>query len=423
MPARKQPHEFTACEQFGTRYSALGKRIEASVPKGETAVTRTYSSELDIFQLCDSLAVELEDSEAELEYIAQNRKQYYQNHSYMNDKAIGTAYDGPVFPDDIIYRRSSGEKYTVQADGSITTAAGRTYKAPDFQNFIHTFPKKGAAKKEAAPVLTLPKQDNPLVEGECKTRTPEEASRSAAKQREQARKEAAKTTEEEKQTVREHYLAELTDKEIVAEAARRGICPIEAGLQGATALELIEELRRRGCDETFTKTLENAIVKEHCGPKAVAEILPDLTDDDLLIELDRRGVSRLALADNEDLYEEINRRGLIIHLTLERASHLELTEECKKRGIFPVLADFSDLELAKEMESRDGLFHRLIPAALQGATDQELREEINRRMDSPHLITRRTAPIKVLNTFDDKDLAEELRRRGYTVTATKTVEI
>ena len=232
MPAMKQPHDFTACEKFGTRYSALGKRIEASVPKGKTAITRTLTSELDIFQLCDHLAVELEDPEAELEYIAQNRKQYYNTHSYMKDKAIGTAYDGPVFPDDIIYRRSSGEKYTVQADGSITTAAGRTYKAPDFQNFIHTSPKKGAAKKEAAPVLTLPKQDNPLVEGECKTRTPEKASRSAAKQREQARKEAAKTTEEEKQIVREHYLGELTDK------------------------DLADELRRRGYDVKATKTVE-----------------------------------------------------------------------------------------------------------------------------------------------------------------------
>ena len=254
MPARKQPHEFTACEQFGTRYSALGKRIEASVPKGETAVARTYTSELDIFQLCDSLAVELEDPEAELEYIAQNRKQYYQNHSYMNDKAIGTAYDGPVFPDDIIYRRSSGEKYTVQADGSITTAAGRTYKAPDFQNFIHTFPKKGAAKKEAAPILTLPKQDNPLVQGECKTRTPEEASRSAAKQREQARKEAAKATEAEKQTVREHYLAELTDQELAEEIRRRNL--YLTTLDGITDKDLADELRRRGYTVNAIKTIE-----------------------------------------------------------------------------------------------------------------------------------------------------------------------
>ena len=198
--------------------------------------------------------MELEDPEAELEYIAQNRKNYYNTHSYMNDKAIGTAYDGPVFPDDIIYRRSSGEKYTVQADGSITTAAGRTYKAPDFQNFIHTFPKKGAAKKEAAPVLTLPKQDNPLVQGECKTRTPEEASRSAAKQREQARKEAAKTTEAEKEIVREHYLAELTDQELAAEIRRRNL--YLTTLDGITDKEVADELRRRGYTVTATKTVE-----------------------------------------------------------------------------------------------------------------------------------------------------------------------
>lgn len=340
MPARKQPHEFTACEQFGTRYSALGKRIEASVPKGETAVTRTNTSELDILQLCDSLAVELEDPEAELEYIAQNRKNYYNTHSYMNDKAIGTAYDGPVFPDDIIYRRSSGEKYTVQADGSITTAAGRTYKAPDFQNFIHTFPKKGTTKKEAAPVLTLPKQDNPLVPGECKTRTPEEASRSAAKQREQARKEAAKTTEAESERIRKKIL------DIVR------VAPFD---EEKDVLEDWLEKQKEQKPAEWSEE-EKQIVREHYGPEAVAEILPDLDDVDFV-----------------NIFREEDRRR------------------------------FGD---------RREPFFSLI-------TNQELAEEVNRRgiffVDAP------AAPQ--LQPTTDKDLADELRRRGYTVTATKTVEI
>lgn len=89
-------------------------------------------------------------------------------------------------------------------------------------------------------------------------------------------------------------------------------------------------------------------------------------------EEEKRTVREHYLGDltNEDLYKEIDRRGIVVHLTLEKAS---------------------DLELAKEMESRDGLFGRLTDQALKKATD--------------------------------KDLADALRRRGYTVTATKTVEI
>lgn len=236
--------------------------------------------------------MELEDPEAELEYIAQNRKNYYNTHSYMKDKAIGTAYDGPVFPDDIIYRRSSGEKYTVQADGSITTAAGRTYKAPDFQNFIHTFPKKGAAKKEAAPVLTLPKQDNPLIQGECKTRTPEEA-KAESKAREQA--DASRV---------EKAMREIEEKAKAFTEAHKG----------ESADEILAQMRGEGWNEEEKQT-----VREH------------------------------------------------------------------------YLGDYSDADLAEEMEHRDGLFGRLIVHALKKTTD--------------------------------KDLADELRRRGYTVNATKTVEI
>ena len=220
-------HEFTACEIFGTRYSSLGKRIETSLPHGEADNARTLISDLNIFQLCGLLDLELEDEEAELDYLIENRRQYYKKHSYMEKKAIGKANDGPVFVGDTLYRRSNGEKYTVQEDGSITNASGKTkLKAPDLDNFIHFFPKKGERIKNRRKVkpaaITLPKQDNPLVPGECKQRTPLEAAKAESKQREQARQEAAKTTEEEKQIVREHYLGELTDKDLADELRRRG---------------------------------------------------------------------------------------------------------------------------------------------------------------------------------------------------------
>lgn len=318
MPTRAKHHDFEPSEQFGLRYSATGKLVKISDPEARGKEAITYTNCLDIFDLAEALDIELTEEQAqeEAERIYENRKQFYNNHSYMKKKAIGEAYDGPVFNDDSLYRRSNGEKYTVRPDGSLESKAGKIIKEPNFEGFVHTFPRKhertatfkeGRPRKdEASPVLSLPKQDNPLVEGECKTRTPEEASRSAAKQREQARKEAAKTTEEEKQIVKEHYLAELSDKEIVAEASRRGICPIEAGLQGA-----------------------------------------------------------------------------------------------------------SDLELSQEMERRDGLFHRLIPAALRGATDQDIAAEIRRR----------NLYLTTLDGITDKQVADELRRRGYTVNATKTIEI
>ena len=97
-------HEFTACEIFGTRYSSLGKRIETSLPHGEADNARTLISDLNIFQLCGLLDLELEDEEAELDYLIENRKQYYKNHSYMEKKAIGKANDGPVFVGDKVLR-------------------------------------------------------------------------------------------------------------------------------------------------------------------------------------------------------------------------------------------------------------------------------------------------------------------------------
>lgn len=242
MPTRAKHHDFEPSEQFGLRYSATGKLVKISDPEARGKEAITYTNCLDIFDLAEALDISLTEEQAqeEAERIYENRKQFYNNHGYMKKKAIGEAYDGPVFNDDSLYRRSNGEKYTVRPDGSLESKAGKIIKEPNFEGFVHTFPRKhertatfkeGRPRKDAAPVLTLPKQDNPLVEGECKTRTPEEASRSAAKQREQARKEAAKTTEEEKAIVKEHYLGDYNDA------------------------DLVEELRRRGYEVTATKTI------------------------------------------------------------------------------------------------------------------------------------------------------------------------
>ena len=84
---------------------------------------------------------------------------------------------------------------------------------------------------DKSPAINLPKQDNPLVKGEYKTRTPEEESRAKAKQREAIRKEVAKIAEAEKAIVKEHYLGDYNDA------------------------DLVEELRRRGYEVTATKTI------------------------------------------------------------------------------------------------------------------------------------------------------------------------
>lgn len=331
MPSRKHTPDFTACTQFGRRYSSLGKRIAASDPYREGENPREVTSTMNLYELCEALDIELteEQAEKEAEYIYENRRQYYKNHPYMEKKAIAQCYDGPVFPDDVVYRRSNCEKYTVQADGSIINTSGTVVvKQPNWEGFVHTPPKqhekvatftKGMPRKtnDKSPAITLPKQANPLMKGEYKTRTPQEASKAAAKQREQARKEAAKTIQEEK------------DCET---------CPSRGNTH--SYIKGYEDAKKELCTEEEKQT-----VREH--------YLGELTD-------------------------------------------VELAEECKKRGITPDIS--------------------LIP------TDG-LREEINRRMDSPQLITRKTAPIKVLNAFPDASLADELRRRGYTVTATKTIEI
>lgn len=299
MPQRKNATDFTACTQFGLRYSTLGKRIAASEPYHDGENPREVTSTMNLYELCEALDIELteEQAEKEAEYIYENRKQFYNNHPYMEKRAIAKCYDGPVFPDDVVYRRSNCEKYTVLPDGSIVNASGRDkVKTPNWEGFVHTAPKKhekvatftkGMPRKtnDKSPAITLPKQDNPLVPGECKTRTPEEASRSAAKQREQARKEAAKTTKEESEG--ERMMREFNDwlceeiecrtNDLRDEKDRRTLNMLCYVLTNVKAwLEKHKEQKPTEWSEA-----EKAIVKEH--------YLADYTDADLVEELRRRG--------------------------------------------------------------------------------------------------------------------------------------
>lgn len=318
MPARKYTPDFTACTQFGLRYSTLGKRIAASEPYHDGENPREVTSTMNLYELCEALDIELteEQAEKEAEYIYENRRQYYKNHPYMEKKAIAKCYDGPVFPDDVVYRRSNCEKYTVRKDGSIVNTSGTVeIKTPNWEGFVHTAPKKhekvatftkGMPRKtnDKSPALTLPKQDNPLVKGEYKTRTPEEESRAKAKQREQARKEAAKTAaaESEDERIIEGFYtlirgirrdggltlnkvpldkceAWLEKQRINTEGdfARGYDCGYECCLNshGAEWFEKQKEPKQEWSEA------EKAIVKEH--------YLGDYNDADLVEELRRRG--------------------------------------------------------------------------------------------------------------------------------------
>ena len=262
MPARKHTPDFTACTQFGLRYSTLGKRIAASEPYHDGESPREVTSTMNLYELCEALDIELTEEQAEkdAEYIYENRRQFYKNHPYMEKKAIAHCYDGPVFPDDVVYRRSNCEKYTVRKDGSIINTSGTVeIKTPNWEGFVHTAPKKhekvatftkGMPRKtnDKSPAITLPKQDNPLVKGEYKTRTPEEESRAKAKQREAIRKEVAKTTEAEKAVVKEHYLADIPTDDLIKEIERR---PPEGELEDSALQKL---LRRRNAKELYNNT-------------------------------------------------------------------------------------------------------------------------------------------------------------------------
>lgn len=288
MPTRaKISHDFEPSEQFGLRYSATGKLVKASDPEAWGKEAITYTNCLDIYDLCELLGMGMTPDEAEQEaaYLIENRKQFYNNHSYMKKKAIGEAFDGPVFPDDNLYRRSNGEKYTIRPDGSLESKAGKIIKEPRLEGFVHFFPRKvertatfkeGRPRKdEASPVLSLPKQDNPLVKGEYKTRTPEEASKAAAKQREQERKKESAAP-----APAAAFLDKATDKALAEEVNRRGILLISETIHDATDDQLRAECARRGLDTIPV------------GPqktKPSERLLQAYTDKDLADELRDRG--------------------------------------------------------------------------------------------------------------------------------------
>lgn len=191
-------------EQLGRRYKVakdghteLVVRSTMNADNGYTYADRLLpvnTSELDIFRLCALLGVEMspEQAAAERAYIEKNRQLYEQKrHKTMEKKKFGLDANGyPVYPGETMYRKSNADKYTVQEDGSLKKGNGKTVTSPDWSNFVHTYDKtdKAGQLTAARAKRFAPKQDNPLVPGECKTRTPEEASKAAAKQREQARK-------------------------------------------------------------------------------------------------------------------------------------------------------------------------------------------------------------------------------------------
>lgn len=352
MPARKHTPDFTACTQFGLRYSTLGKRIAASDPYREGENPREVTSTMNLYELCEALDIELteEQAEKEAEYIYENRKQFYKNHPYMEKKAIAKCYDGPVFPDDVVYRRSNCEKYTVRKDGSIINTSGTVeIKTPNWEGFVHTAPKKhekvatftkGMPRKtnDKSPAITLPKQDNPLVKGEYKTRTPEEESRAKAKQREQARKEATKTAEEEGK----------------ARAKERGIAREDAKNR-------ILERKKQTEGKAFTIGREE-IAEEMC-----------------------------AKLDAEDL-------------ALAFGMRLRSQTAARLHGYYDIL------------------FWDGVGFVLSGMPTDLLQKELAKRTDTTEA---EKAVVKehYLGDYNDADLVEELRRRGYEVTATKTINL
>lgn len=352
MPARKHTPDFTACTQFGLRYSTLGKRIAASDPYREGENPREVTSTMNLYELCEALDIELteEQAEKEAEYIYENRRQFYKNHPYMEKRAIAQCYDGPVFPDDVVYRRSNCEKYTVRKDGSIINTSGTVeIKTPNWEGFVHIAPKKhekvatftkGMPRKtnDKSPAITLPKQDNPLVKGEYKTRTPEEESRAKAKQREAIRKEVAKTAEEEGK----------------ARAKERGIA-----WEDATNRIMERKMKTERGGFTISR---GEIVEEMCAK---------LDDEDLAI----------ALA-------------------------LRLRSQASAR-----LHGFEDL-----------LFWGDMARVLSAIPTDLLQKELAQRTDTTE---EEKAVVKehYLGDYNDADLVEELRRRGYEVTATKTINL
>lgn len=315
-------------EQLGRRYKVakdghteLVVRSTMNADNGYTYADRLLpvnTSELDIFRLCALLGVEMspEQAAAERAYIDKNRQQYEQKrHKTMEKKEFGLDANGyPVYAGETMFRKSNADKYTVQEDGSLKKGNGKTVTAPNWINFVHTYDKTDKAEQLAAARAKrfAPKQDNPLVEGESKIRTPEEASKAAAKQREQARKKGT------------------PDASVVARAAclehhDAGTCPV---------WDALDEI-------------------------PVTKVLEQVSSEDLVGELNRRGdffAVGIRVVSTDDLRAELTRRGAIDDLPMQPAP-----------------------------------------------------DDI--------------VPWESIAHLGDKDLADELRRRGYEVKATKLVEL
>lgn len=289
MPGRP-----TYIERLGRRYridaDGMTHLVETSV-RGEdkdlryTFRTPVCIADLNFFELCEAMGwdVPADLAAAKRESIAKNL-QKYQKRSTMNaQQPFGLDAQGfPVYAGEVIYRKVNADKFTVTDSGGLITSRGRTVSAPNWANFVHTYDatdrgRRLAAGREKAKAEkgSTPPQANPLVEGECKIRTPEEASRSAAKQREQARKNKAESAIAKAACV-EHQaegscpvwdalgqipvdkvLAEIPDDDLVRELVRRQEpskfdIPIGFFSDG----QLADELRRRGYVVKATKLVE-----------------------------------------------------------------------------------------------------------------------------------------------------------------------
>lgn len=395
MPGRP-----TYTERLGRRYriSADGMThlVEASV-RGEdkegryTFRTPVCIADLNFFELCEAMGWEVPSdlAAAKRESIAKNLQQY-QNRTTMNaQEPFGLDAQGfPVYAGETMYRKKNSEKFTVTDEGGLRSAAGKIVSAPYWENFVHTFDAtdKGARlaaareKKEEKAGTQL--QENPLVEGECKTRTPEEASRSAAKQREQARKKKAESAIA-KAACFEHQaegscpvwdaldkipvekvLAEIPDKELLEEIGRRGLSTPAAEWSGDDE----SDLATRFALYTY---------KDDPGVLYLSNVFVD--------EVSRnQGFGTRILRAAEEVAKTMG--ATTIGLKVQRDSPANAWY--RKYGFGYVASENGYDWLKKNIEWRD--------------------EEVK-------------APT--LDKATDGQLADELRRRGYEVKATKIVEL
>ena len=232
----------------------------------------------------------------------------------MERREFGLDANGyPVYPGETMYRKSNADKYTVQEDGSLKKGNGKTVTSPDWSHFVHTYDKTDKAEQFAAARAKrhTPRPDNPLVEGDYKTRTPEEASKAAAKQREQERKKESAALAPQTPT-----LGQATNEELAEEVNRRGLV-FAFHIRLVPDRLLIEEMERRGLNKTaaaLAPTLDKA---------TDAEILGEVTHREDLFQ--RIQITALATASDDDILAQYQERGLLL-------SDSHLADELRRRG-------------------------------------------------------------------------------------------